>query len=261
MIKNKTILEVADRLRKAQENKKPCSPIRDLINENDIESAYAVQSINNDFFVSQGAKIVGYKIGLTSEAVRKQFGINEPDFGRLFDNGEIISGSEIPIHEIMQPKVEGEVAFVLKKKLDFGTYDMTNIISAVDYVLVSIEVLGSRIDNWDIRLSDSIADNASASHWVVGKKKVKLETLDLVNCKMKMKKNGIVVSKGSGASCLGTPLNSLLWLSKTFAKFGETMKAGDLILSGAIGQVVDVAQGDYIEVEIEGLGGASLKFT
>lgn len=250
----------AERLREAAKNGVTCEPVRNLIGIDDLEKAYAVQEINTALRIAQGARIIGSKIGLTSKAVQKQLGVDQPDFGVLWNDTEILNGGEISMKELMQPKAEAEIAFVLGKDLDKDVITSVDILSAIEYALPSIEVVGSRIANWDIKITDTIADNASASHWVVGHRPVKLENFDLINCKMKMENNGELVSEGVGKACLGSPINAMLWLAQKMKTIGKPMKAGDLILSGAIGPMVAAKAGDHFTVTIEGLGEVSVAF-
>ena len=205
--------------------------------------------------------MIGSKIGLTSPVVQAQFGINTPDFGVLWDDKEVWNGGEISVKEIMQPRAEAEIAFVLGKDLNSDSITSIDVISSIEYALASIELVGSRIEGWNIRITDTIADNASASHWVVGHKPVRLENLDLINCKMVMEKNGQVTSEGIGSACLGSPINAMFWLAKTMARIGKPMRAGDVILTGALGPMVNVKAGDHFKAVIEGLGEVSVKFT
>ncbi len=250
----------AKRLRDAAISGQTCDPVRDLIGETDVEKAYAVQEINTAIRIADGARVVGSKIGLTSPSVQTQFGISQPDFGMLWDDKEVWNGGEVSIKEFMQPRAEAEIAFVLGKDLEEGAITTASIISSIEYALASIELVGSRIQNWDIRITDTIADNASASHWVLGHKPVKLENLDLINCKMVLEKNGKVASEGKGSDCLGSPINAMLWLAKTMARLGKPMKAGDIILTGALGPMLAIEAGDHFKAEIEGLGEVSVRF-
>ncbi|RMG78068.1 MAG: 2-keto-4-pentenoate hydratase [Bacteroidetes bacterium] len=258
---NQNIETAAKRLREAAQKKQPCAPVRDLIGETDLEKAYAVQSLNTAWRKARGGRVVGSKIGLTSPAVQKQLGVSQPDFGMLWGDTEVSNNGEISARAIMQPKVEAEIAFVLGKDLPDPSLTTTDVLSAIEYALASIEIVGSRIENWDIRITDTIADNASASHFVVGHKPVRLENLDLIHAKMCLYKNGEKASEGRGDQCMGSPLNAMLWLAKTLAKLGTPMKAGDLILTGALGPMVPVAAGDAFEARIEGLGGVFVRFT
>lgn len=261
MAAKETIAKAAALLRQATASGTTCAPIRDLIGLEDIEAAYAIQETNNKLRIAAGARIIGSKIGLTSTAVQRQLGVDQPDFGMLFHDKEVLNGGEISIKEIMQPKVEVEIAFVLGKDLDQEKLTSVDILSSIDYALAAIEIVGSRIENWNIKITDTVADNASASHYVVGHRPMCLGSLDLTGCKMQMQKNGILASEGTGAACLGSPINAVLWLAQTMAKLGRPMRAGDLILSGAIGPMVNVAAGDHIEAQIQGLGTVSVRFT
>ncbi|MEM7104715.1 MAG: fumarylacetoacetate hydrolase family protein [Bacteroidota bacterium] len=261
MTNNPNIEAAAKRLRKAAETRVVCSPVRDLIDEYDEELAYKVQQINNDLRIKAGERVVGKKIGLTSKSVQAQFGISAPDFGLLFDTNEVLNGSEISIAEIMQPRVETEIAFILGKDLIDPSITAAEMLSAIDFALASIEIVGSRIKNWDIRITDTIADNASASHFVLGHKPVHLSNFDLINCKMAMQKNGEVVSEGKGSDCIGSPINAAIWLARKMTTLGDPLKAGDILLTGALGPMVPVDAGDHVSATIEGLGEVSVTFT
>jgi len=160
----------------------------------------------------------------------------------------------------MQPKVEAEIAFVLAEDLDMDNMTIIDLIASIDYALPAIEIVGSRIENWNIKICDTIADNASASHYVLGHRPRTLDEFDMVGCKMKMTKNGTIVSEGHGGACLGSPLNATLWLANKMVELGQPLQAGELILSGAVGPMTAVAAGDKIHAEIEGLGGVSVSF-
>lgn len=255
------IEEAAQRLRTAEKNRMTCAPVRDLIGLTSLEDAYAVQELNTALRIKQGARVVGRKIGLTNNAIQQQLGVDQPDFGVLFDDREILNGGELSVREMMQPRIETEIAFVLGKDLVSDRITTVDVLSAIDYALVSLEVVGSRIEGWNIKITDTIADNASASHWVVGHKPVRLENLDLVNCKMEMTRNGELVSEGKGAACLGSPVNAMLWLARKLASLGQPMRAGEVILTGALGPMIAVNAGDHFNATIEGLGSVSATFT
>ena len=259
--RSEQINHFAKSLRQAQDQKKAISPIRETIGIEDLELAYAIQQANTNFRKDQGDRAVGYKIGLTSHAVQKQLGVDQPDFGVLFNTMEIQNGGFISITEILQPKIETEIAFVLKEDLDQKQLTAVDIISAIDYALVSLEIVGSRIENWNIKITDTIADNASASHFVLGHRPVKMNDFDVVSCKMNMNKNGEKVSEGSGAACLGSPINAAIWLAEKFSSLGTPLKKGDILLTGAVGPMVPVSEGDHIDAHIEGLGSVSVTFT
>ncbi len=252
--------DYAAKLRQAQATKTTMGPIRDEIGEHNEEMAYAIQNINTNHKLVDGARIVGKKIGLTSLKVQEQFGISTPDFGILFDDMEVLNGLSLPISETMQPKVEGELAFVLGGSLDTENLTIIDIINAIDYVLPSIEIVGSRIENWNIRITDTVADNASASHYVLGHTPKMLDDIDIVNCKMNMTINGELKSAGSGKDCMGSPLNAVLWLARKMQSLGQPLQAGELILSGSLGPMVVVDEGDHVEAVFEGLGTVSVSF-
>jgi 2-keto-4-pentenoate hydratase len=250
-----TPVEVAaERLRKAGETHQPCAPIRDLIDPADVSRAYAAQEINTKHWLSKGRCLVGRKIGLTSAAVQKQLGVDQPDFGMLFQDMQASEAEPIPFSTLMQPKVEAEIAIVLKKPLDKERHGIADIVEATDYATAAIEIVGSRIANWDIRLADTIADNASSSHFVLGSRKVRLSDVDLVNCTMVMKSAAKQLSSGTGGACLGNPLNAAVWLADAMVKYGRPLAAGDIVMTGALGPMAAIAPGDVIDAEIEGIG-------
>lgn len=252
--------DYAAKLRQAEATKTTISPIRDDIGEHNEEMAYSIQNINTNHRLVDGARIIGKKIGLTSIKVQEQFGISTPDFGVLFDDMEVLNGLSLPMSETMQPKVEGELAFVLGGTLDAENLTIIDIINAIDYVLPSIEIVGSRIENWNIRITDTVADNASASHYVLGHTPKMLDDIDIVNCKMNMTINGEIKSSGSGKDCMGSPLNAVLWLARKMQSLGQPLQAGELILSGSLGPMVVVEAGDHVEATFEGLGTVSISF-
>lgn len=252
--------DYAAKLRQAQATKITMAPLRDEIGEHNEELAYAIQNINTNHKLVDGARIVGKKIGLTSIKVQEQFGISTPDFGILFDDMEVLNGLSVPMSETMQPKVEGELAFVLGGSLDGDHLTIIDVINSIDYVLPSIEIVGSRIENWNIRIADTVADNASASHYVLGHTPKMLDDIDIVNCKMNMTINGELKSSGSGKDCMGSPLNAVLWLARKMQSLGQPLQAGELILSGSLGPMAVVEAGDHVEAVFEGLGTVSVSF-
>ncbi len=256
-----TFEDAAIQLIKANKLKIPCSPVRLLIGETSQEKAYTVQNIITQKRIENGAAIVGKKIGLTSVKVQQQLGVDQPDFGMLFDDMEIKTGGNLSISDTMQPKVEAEIAFVLKKDITSPNPDLTEIEDAIDYAVAAIEIVGSRIAGWDIKITDTIADNASASHFVLGDVKKQLSEINLTDCEMQLFQNNQLVSQGSGAACLGSPLIAVQWLAKKMMEMGSPLKAGDLILSGALGPMVNVVEGDEIKATVEGLGAVSVQFT
>ena len=255
------IIKVASDLREASKSKIAIEPIRTNFEKDNISLAYQVQKINNSFREKNGAKPTGKKIGLTSKKVQEQLGVDQPDFGVLFNEMKVDSGASLSWKETMQPKVEAEVAFVLKKDITKKNPSLADIEDAIDYAIVSLEVVGSRIKDWNINILDTVADNASASHYVLGTKKMKLSEFDVINCKMNMSVNGTNVSFGQGKACLGSPIIATQWLAIQMAKLGNPLKKGEVILSGALGPMATVHPGDEVIATIEGLGEVSIKFS
>jgi 2-keto-4-pentenoate hydratase len=259
MISMDVIEAAAARLRDAQTQGVPCVPVRTLIGDTDIAAAYQVQQINNALRLAEGGVVVGQKIGLTSLAVQKQLGVDQPDFGLLFADTEVKNGGGVRASEILQPKAEAEIAFVMKHDLT-GEITLESAKAAIDYAVGAIEIVGSRVLNWDIRITDTVADNASASHFVLGDVRQNVNELDLAAVKMQLKKNGEVVSEGMGAACMGNPLFALVWLAQTFADLGTPLKAGDIVLSGALGPMCAGEAGDTFVAEIDGFGAVAFSF-
>jgi 2-keto-4-pentenoate hydratase len=258
--KSPKVMEAAARIAASHKSGNPCKPIRDLIDIADLDGAYAVQDIGTDHAVKSGRRIIGRKIGLTSLAVQKQLGVDQPDFGVLFADMVMGEGIPIPQSRLMQPKIEAEVALILGRDLDMEDPTIADVIWAIAYVVPALEIVGSRIHNWDIRIVDTIADNASSSLLVLGGPVRKIADLDLRAAKMSMTKNGEIVSKGSGADCLGHPLNAAAWLAGEMVRRKRPLRAGDLVLTGALGPMTPVAAGDLFEAQIEGLGHVSALF-
>ena len=263
---SETIQGIADRLWQAQTGTPfvPVEPVRDAIAgiEGDmLENAYRVQQINTLRQVEAGARIVGRKIGLTSKAVQTQLGVDQPDFGTLFDWMAYSDGQEIPFESTQQPKVEAEIALVLEHDLPHARHTIADILHATAYALPAIEVVGSRIRNWDIRLADTVADNASSGLFVLGNRPVKLGDFDIVGCGMSMERRGEQVSVGAGAACLGNPLIAAIWLADTLVRLGSPLRAGDIVLTGALGPMAAVQPGDVFTASIEGLGSVRALFS
>lgn len=257
---HETLETAARRLWDAAQSGTPCAPIRDLLQDGDLDAAYAVQEINTRRGLEAGRRLVGRKIGLTSKAVQTQLGVDQPDYGMLFADMAIPEGQDIALTDILQPKVEAEIAFILGDDLDSDQLTIADVMNAVDYAVAAIEVVGSRVANWDIRILDTIADNASSGLYVLGSEPRALGDFDPRLCGMVMEKNGEPVSVGAGAACLGNPLTAALWLAKVMARVGRPLKAGDTILSGALGPMCPAAPGDVFEARINGLGSVRASF-
>jgi len=258
---NDAIRAAAAAIRQAYESSKPCPPVRDQLPANDVNAAYAVQQANTNFWIGQGRRPVGRKIGLTAKVVQRQLGVDQPDYGILYADMEVIDGDEIPWSKVMQPRAEAEVALVLKKDLLLEQLTLVDLIDATAYALPAIEVVGSRIAKWDIKIVDTICDNASSGLFVLGTKPVPLEDLDLRGCGMVLEKKGEPISVGAGVACLGNPLNAALWLARKMVSVGMPLRAGNVILTGALGPMVPVGAGDVVEARISGLGSVRAAFS
>jgi 2-keto-4-pentenoate hydratase len=256
-----SVASAADRLREAARTGTPCVPVRDLIGPSDVAAAYAVQQRLTDARVAGGAVVIGRKIGLTAAAVQQQLGVDQPDFGVLFADMVCREDEPIPISRLLQPKIEAEVAFVLAQDLSGGPFDKARVRAAVAYAVAALEVVDSRIAGWDISLADTVADNASSGLLVLGADRKELDDFEPGEALMSMARQGEVVSQGSGAACLGDPLNALAWLAEKACDLGQPLRAGDLVLSGALGPMVAVREGDAFAADISGLGTVRASFS
>ena len=250
----------AQSLRDAARTGEFVAPLRETYPGIDAGSAYAIQRLNTDWRRQQGRRTVGCKIGLTAKSVQAQLGVDRPDFGMLFDDMGYGDSEPVPASILQQPKIEAEVAFVMGRDLDGTAPALVELIDSIAYALPALEIVGSRIANWNIKFVDTVADNASSSAYVLGSTPRKLSDFDLRLCGMAMMRRGEPVSTGAGAACLGNPLNAVLWLARTMAELGSPLRAGDLVLSGALGPMVPVKPGDVIEARINGLGAVKAIF-
>lgn len=253
--------QAAERLQRAAATAVPCDPVRDLIGADDLDAAYAVQAIVIGARREAGATVVGRKIGLTSVAVQQQLGVDQPDFGWLLDDMDLTGADEVPMSRLLQPKAEAEIAFVLKEDLADGPLDDAQIRGAVDYAVAALEIVDSRITGWDIKFGDTVADNASSGLYVLGADRKTLAEFEPVEVDMTMTVDGVEVSTGTGAACLGDPLNALAWLASTAREYGEPLRAGQVVLSGALGPMRDVPAGATVTAEISGLGSVTAVFS
>ena len=260
-MKQNLFQNAADLLWKAEETKSPCKPIRELFDVPlTIEEAYEIQSINTKRYLSLGNRIVGRKIGLTSKAVQKQLGVDQPDFGNIYSNMLVMEGETIALNSLIQPKVEVELALVLKHDLPHKDTTMIEVMAAIDYVLIAIEIVDSRIQGWDIHIEDTVADNASSALVVLGQTPYQLSEIDLLNANMKLLANGEEVSQGIGRNCLGNPLIATRWLAQTMAKMDMPLKAGEVILTGALGPMSVVNKPISYTASFEKYGDLSIEF-
>lgn len=257
--KNANVEDAALALREARSNRRPIDPISGTFGITDLATAYAVAGENNRLRLAEGAKIVGKKIGLTSRAVQKQLGVDQPDFGILYDDMELLNNGEVCMNRLMQPKIEAEVAFVVGRDLDGSVPGWAEFLLSIAYALPAIEVVDSAIADWKITLFDTVADNASSGLYVLGDQPVSIGAISLGDLGMTLLRNGEVTSVGSGSACLDHPLRAAYWLARTMAELGDGLKAGEVILSGALGPMVSIEVGDQIQVQIGTLGSVSCR--
>jgi len=241
-------------LREARARRLPIPPISKTLPVEGIDAAYRVAALNVDARARSGRRVVGRKIGLTSKAVQQQLGVDEPDFGVLFDDMEFLNGADVPMDRLMQPKVEAEVAFVLARDLAGPAPSYGEFLNALAYALPALEIVDSAIADWKISLFDTVADNASCGVYVLGDQPVAIGALSLSELGMTMRCQGATVSTGIGSACLGHPLRAAYWLVRALGERGSSLRAGEVILSGALGPMVPVHQGDIVEARIAALG-------
>lgn len=254
------VAEAADVLFEAARTGVACPPVRSFLAYGDIEAAYAVQQVNIERGTAAGRRIVGRKVGLTSPAVQAQLGVGRPDFGTLFADMAILDGGEVAAGLLIQPKVEAEVALVLDADLPYHQCTAHDVLRATAVALPALEIVDSRITDWDITIVDTVADNASSGLFVLGSTPVPPARLDLRGVRMTMARGGREVSTGTGADCLGSPLNAAAWLASTLAGKGDPLRAGDIVLTGALGPMAAAVPGDTFEARIDGLGTVRVTF-
>jgi len=249
-----TIEAAAAQLRGAHDTGRVVAPLRDRLAATDVDTAYAIQEANTYQWLSEGRRLVGRKIGLTSLAVQKQLGVDQPDFGMLFADMAVGDGEPVALGRLIQPKVEAEIALVIGRDLTQVRHTYADLLRATEYALPAVEIVDSRIESWNIKFVDTVADNASSGLFVLGGRPRRLGDFDIANCAMEMKSGDAVVSAGNGRACLGSPLNAAVWLADVMVRCGRPLLAGDIVLTGALGPMVSVSAGQRFDVAIDGLG-------
>ncbi len=243
----------------AEKNKIPMEQISSLDPSLTIEDAYRIQMINVVKKISNGEIISGKKIGLTSLAMQKMLGVSQPDYGHLFKSMDI-SDNKIKTDSLLQPKIEAEIAFILKNDLIGPNVTARDVLDATDYVVAAFEIVDSRIKDWKINIIDTVSDNASSGCYCLGSKKLKVSEIFLPEIEMSLYKNGEFVNKGKGADVLGDPAYCVSWLANKLYEFGVTLNKGEVILSGALSAAPPAKKGDVFEAKFSHFGNIQAEF-
>ena len=247
-------------LYEAEARRVPAAPLTETDPGLDIDDAYAIQLANVERAVREGRAVTGKKIGLTSPGIQKQLGVSEPDYGHLLDSMDCSAAGEIPTDQLIQPKIEGEIAFILKGDLTGGQVTPEDVRAATDYVVAAFEIVDSRVADWRIKLVDTVADNASSGRYVLGREKFQLDAVDLPSVPMTLIKNGSEVGSGSGAAVLGDPAKAVAWLANRLWGYGVALKKGEVVLSGAFSAAPEARKGDEFVARFGPMGTVRAKF-
>jgi 2-keto-4-pentenoate hydratase len=254
------IRQISQELYRAEKERKPVAPLTERHPGLEIDDAYRIQLGVVEMKKADGSKVVGKKIGLTSKAMQKMLNVDQPDYGHIFGNTVIEDGASFPVKELIQPKIEPEVAFILDRDLKGPGVTAMQVMLATRFVVPALEIIDSRVEGWRIKLADTIADNASSARVVLGGPPKAIDQVDLRLIGMVMEKNGEVAQTGAGAAVLGHPANAVAWLANAIGRFGVTLSAGEVVMPGAISGAVDVAAGDTVRASFHGLGTVSVRF-
>ncbi|WP_408646352.1 2-oxopent-4-enoate hydratase [Thiosocius teredinicola] len=260
-VDDKRIQQLGDELFSALRTREMIEPLTEREPAITIDDAYHISLRLVERRVADGERIIGKKIGVTSKAVQNMLNVHQPDFGYLTDRMVYGNGDEMPISEqLIQPRAEGEIAFILKKDLSGPGVTNADVLAATEAVMPCFEIVDSRIRDWKIKIQDTVADNASCGLFVLGDRAVDPRKVDLATVGMVVEKNGQIISTGAGAAALGSPVNCVAWLANTLGRFDIPLKAGEVILSGSLVPLEPVVAGDFMRVEIGGIGSASVRF-
>lgn len=250
---------VSESLYASLKSGKAIAPLTTTYPDISIDDAYQVSLAMLKMREAEGEKLIGKKIGVTSEAVQNMLNVRQPDFGFLTD--KMICESRLDVSGMIAPRAEGEIAFVLGSDLVGPGVTEEDVLKATEVVMPCFEIVDSRIEDWKIKIQDTVADNASCGYFAISRKDAKdPRDLDLVACKMEVFKNGEKISEGTGAAALGNPLTCVAWLANTLGEYGISLNKGDIILSGSLVPLEPVAAGDTMRVDISGMGSLSLDF-
>ena len=260
MISSSLREEVARALREAEDSRKAIAPLAGRWPEIGIADAYAIQRTNIERRLEAGATIRGHKVGLSSRAMQDMMGVHEPDYGHLLDDMFVFEGFEVATAELLQPRVEIEVAFVLGASLPTRGCHAADVIRATEFVLPAIEIIDSRIADWKIGIVDTIADNASSAKVVLGGNPVRLDDVDVRGIGASLRRNGALVETGTAAAVLGNPVTAVAWLARTIGAYDIALEAGHVVLPGSCTRAVSVRAGDAVRADFDRLGHVEVAF-
>lgn len=253
--------DVAEALWDAETGRRPIGPLRETWPDLDVTDSYTIQLLNIARRLEAGATVHGHKVGLSSLAMQEMMGVDEPDYGHLLSDMQVTSETPVPADRYCYPRVEVEVGFVLGKTLPGAGCTEEDVLAATAYVTPAIELIDSRIRDWDIKIADTIADNASSAGYVLGPERIAPGELDLTAITARLTRNGEQVAEGRSDAVLGNPVTAVAWLANKVASFGVTLEAGHVILPGSVHRAVDVRPGDSFRADFEALGSVTLDFT
>ncbi|MCX5803739.1 MAG: fumarylacetoacetate hydrolase family protein [Proteobacteria bacterium] len=261
MALSKMVLEeAAQRLLAASRNVEPIDPLTETYPGITVEEAYRIQLRVMDMKKSAGQVVVGKKIGLTSLAMQAMLGVKEPDYGHILNGMVVMEGEKIPVGELIAPRIEGEIAFVLKEDLKGPGVTLTDVLRCSEGVIPAFEIIDSRIRDWKIKLPDTVADNASSARIVLGGVLTAAQAIDLRTVGMVMEKNGEVLATAAGAAVLGHPAQAVAWLANKLSAYGIVLRKGEVVLSGSLTAAAPVAAGDFFRADFGSLGDVKIKF-
>jgi len=253
--------ELADELWQADRTARPVAPLTDRHPDLELQDAYAIQTINIDRRVAEGQRVIGRKVGLTSRPMQEMLGVDEPDFGVLTDEMAVEDGDEIALSRLVQPRVEAELAFVMERDLAGPGVTTGGALAAIAGALPAVEIVDSRVADWKIKLVDTVADNASSGLLVLGGRMRKVEDLDLRLLGVVVSRHGQLLDTGAGAAALGNPARCVAWLANKLGSFGAGLRAGDVVLPGAVHRMVPVQPADVFRAEFAHLGAVTVRFS
>ncbi|WP_342387851.1 2-keto-4-pentenoate hydratase [Salinicoccus bachuensis] len=255
-----TVKALGEEIYEAEKNIEPIAPFTERYPEMTVDEAYGTQLEYVERRLADGAVVKGKKIGLTSKAMQEMLGVDRPDYGHIFDDMIHSEDAPVDVGRYIKPRVEFEIAFVLKEDIDGGNVNEESVAESIDYAVAAAEIIDSRIRDWKIKFEDTVSDNGSSAGAIIGSRKVDLGDIDLPSVKMEVFKNGEKIDEGQGAAVLGNPLKAVVWLAEALHQYGISLKAGEVILAGALTRAVDVEAGDEFKATFEGLGEVSASF-